>query len=184
MITSIELCSQHARLVKGPKTIHFSPGFNILVGPNGSGKSTVLRAIHACRECRKSVASDVAIHYFNAESMNPHQMTGPVGSSLNMLLRVRGLFSSHGEIMKAALVSLPLKVGDVLLVDEPETGQDFAGIRRIRAGFETLARRKVQVIAATHHPGLLDGAAPVELVPGYVSRIRDEMYRTLHCCGP
>jgi energy-coupling factor transporter ATP-binding protein EcfA2 len=184
MIASIELCFQHARRVKGPTTIHFSPGFNILVGPNGSGKSTVLRALHSCEECGKAVATDLAIHYFNAESMNPHQLTGPVGSSLNMLLRVRGLFSSHGEIMKAALVSLPLKEGDVLLVDEPETGQDFAGIRRIRAGFEHLARRKVQVIAATHHPGLLDGATLVELETGYASRIREEMCRALLCAEP
>jgi energy-coupling factor transporter ATP-binding protein EcfA2 len=145
------------------------------------GISTVLRALHTCEECRKSVASDVEIHYFNAESMNPHQMTGPVGSSLNMLLRVRGLFSSHGEIMKAALVSLPMKEGDVLLVDEPETGQDFAGIRKIRAGFENLARRKVQVIAATHHPGLFADATMIELEAGYVARMKKEMCRMLRC---
>lgn len=181
MINSIDICFQHARRVKGAKAIRFSSGVNILVGPNGSGKSTVLQALHTCEECRKSVEPSASIHYFNAESMNPHQMTGPVGSAVNMLLRVRGQFSSHGEIMKAALVSLPLKKGDVLLIDEPETGQDFAGVQHIRAGFQNLARRKVQVIAATHHPGLLEGATLVELEADYAERIRREMCRVLHC---
>lgn len=72
-----------------------------------------------------------AIHYFDAESMNPHQMTGQARSAVNMLLRVRGQFSSHGEIMKAAMVSLPMRRGDVLLMDEPETDQDFDGFMRV-----------------------------------------------------
>lgn len=92
-----------------------------------------------------------AIHYFNSETMNPHTVTGPAGNMLQMLLRTRGTLSSHGEIMKAALVSLPAGSGDIVLVDEPESGQDFAGVQRIRMGSEQLEASNVQVIAASHH---------------------------------
>ena len=43
--------------------------------------------------------------------------------------------------MKAALVSLPLREGETLLVDEPEAGQDMAGAERIRQGFGMLCER-------------------------------------------
>jgi energy-coupling factor transporter ATP-binding protein EcfA2 len=129
------------------------------------------------------VKQGAATHYFDAESMNPHQMTGQARSAVNMLLRVRGQFSSHGKIMKAAMVSLPMRRGDVLLMDEPETDQDFAGIRRIHAGFGNLARRRVQVIAATHHPGLMGDATLIELETDYVTKMRQEMCLMLGCDG-
>ena len=181
MIHSIEMCFNHGQKVNGSKTIRFTAGVNVLVGPNGSGKSTVLRALHTCERCRKAIESDPAVHYFNAESMNPHNQTGAAGTALHMLLRTRGMFSSHGEIMKAALVALPLREGDVLLVDEPEAGQDLAGVLRIRDGIGRLSARRVQVIAASHHPALFDAGTVIELEPGYAARVCDEMCRMLHC---
>jgi len=181
MIESIQLCPRHAVKVKGPSTIHFFPGVNVVVGPNGSGKTTVLRAIHTCGQCRKVTGGDGVIHYFNSETMNPHTATGPAGNMLKMLLRTRGMFSSHGEIMKAALVSLPVRKGDIVLVDEPESGQDAAGVQRIRKGFEQLAANDVQVIVASHHPLFLQDGRVVELATGYAAHLRAEMCRALRC---
>ena len=116
MIESIQLCTYHAMKVMGSSTIHFTPGINVLVGPNGSGKTTLLRALHTCEECRKVTNGEGVIHYFNSETMNPHNVNGPAGNMRNMLLRTRGMFSSHGEIMKAALVSLPVQRGEKALL--------------------------------------------------------------------
>ena len=181
MIASIQLCPRHGRKVTGSGTIHFFRGVNVLVGPNGSGKTTVLQAIHSCGQCRKVTDGEGAIHYFNSETMNPHTVTGPAGNTLQMLLRTRGTFSSHGEIMKAALVSLPVRRGDIVLIDEPETGLDLAGVQQLCKGFEQLVANNVQVIAASHHPLFLQAGRAVELRTGYAAHLREELCRVLGC---
>jgi len=181
MIESIQLCFRHSVKVTGPGTLHFTPGVNILVGPNGSGKTTVLRAIHTCEKCRKATDNTGTIHFFSSETMNPHNMNGSAGSVVQMLLRTRGVFSSHGEIMKAALVAMPVRRGDLVLIDEPESGQDLAGIMQLCKGFERLAASHVQVIAASHHPLFLRNGRVVELGTGYSNHLREEICRALHC---
>jgi len=166
-------------MVKGPGELGLLPGLNILVGPNGSGKSTVLRALHGCDECKKEMKGNTSVQYFNTETMNPHAASGAPGNLRNMTLRTRGVFSSHGQIMKAALVSLPLRKGETLLVDEPEAGQDMAGVERIRQGFGMLCDRGGQVIAASHHPLFLRGANVIELVGGYAEDMRAAYCRAL-----
>jgi predicted ATPase len=178
VITRIELCYAHALKVSGPAAIRFSTGLNILVGPNGSGKSTVLRAVKECDRCRKQTEGIGSCVYFNAETMNPHAPNGPPADMRNMILQTRGVFSSHGEIMKAALATVPLRRGETLLADEPEAGQDMASVRRIRAGFDAIVRQGGQVIAATHHPFMLRDANVIELEPGYAETLRKEFCGT------
>ena len=172
MIKRIHLCFNHAVKVQGPAEFLFSPGVNVLMGPNGSGKSTVLRALHTCTSCKKEMSKQSSVHYFDTETMNPHTRTGAPGNMTNMLLKTRGRFSSHGEILKAALGSLPIRSGDVLLIDEPEAAQDFSGVEEIRKGFETICTKKGQVIAASHHPVIWQEANIIELVPGYAEVVR------------
>ena len=118
MLKKLEMCINHSRRVaKGQGTFAFEPGLNVIVGPNGSGKSTILKAIHSCDRCRKSLHGETYFHYFNAETMNPATAEGPAGNTTNMTLRIRALFSSHGQIMKQALTSMSIRKGDCLLVD-------------------------------------------------------------------
>jgi len=180
MISKIQFCFSHNVKIKGWDEMTFTPGFNVLVGPNGSGKSTVLRALHTCKKCEKQEEGQGKIHYFNVEMMNPHSFTGIVGDMRNMVLRTRGIFSSHGEIMKVALGSLPIQQGDLLLVDEPESGQDAAGVQRIRKGFEAICSKGCQVIAASHHPFMWGEAHIIELVPDYMKQVRKK-YCTYIC---
>ena len=171
MIAQIQLCLKHRLKVKGPETLRFEPGVNVLVGPNGSGKSTVLRAIHRCGECRTINPDDSPTLYFNPETMNPHHPDYYPSDVREMVLKTRGIFSSHGEILRAALFSLPLREGAVFLVDEPETGQDLEGAGRIREGFDRIAESGGQIIAASHHPLILRGSHLVELVPDYAKKL-------------
>lgn len=180
MIMRIHLCFQHGLKIKGPHDIRFAPGVNVIAGPNGSGKSTLLEALHSCRECRIERDDDTETVYFDSETMNPHRPEGPPGDLRTMILRTRGVFSSHGEIMTACLATLPIRSGGVLLIDEPETGQDIEGVRRIREGFDALHAQGVQVIAASHHPLIWAGAVRVETVPEY-SRRTEEKFRR-HLC--
>ena len=171
MITTVTLCLTHASRVKGLPKINFSPGINALTGPNGSGKSTILRAIHKCKSCSMQTEGTQSHLYYNAETMNPQLEQFFSGDMRNMILRTRALFSSHGEIMKDALTTIPIHKGETLLVDEPETGQDIDGIQRIRKGFDAIIKEGGQVIMATHHPLLLLNTNIIELVPNYVEKM-------------
>jgi len=179
MISRLQLCYSHAWKVKGTPDIRFVPGLTVLVGPNGSGKSTILRALHTCSDCRIDKDAETATQYFNAELMNPHREDQPPGNMRNMILKTRGVFSSHGEIMKTALFSLSLYPGETFLVDEPESGQDLAGVQRILQGFDELCERGVQVIVATHHPLLMCDAHIIELESGYAETVRKTLCSTL-----
>jgi len=175
MIAQIELCLKHRLKVKGSATLRFQPGVNVLIGPNGSGKSTVLRALHSCRECRIENPDGAPMLYFNPETMNPHHPDFYPSDVREMILKTRGIFSSHGEILRAALFSLPIREGSVFLVDEPEAGQDLKGVERIREGFDKICASGGQVIVATHHPLIIRDATIIELVPGYTSLIRQTL---------
>jgi len=172
MIAQIDLCLKHRLKAKCPPTLRFQPGVNMLVGPNGSGKSTLLRAISECTECRVESPDGAPTLYFNPESMNPHHPDYYPVDVREMVLKTRGVFSSHGEILRAALFSLPIRKGTVFLVDEPETGQDIEGVERIRKGFDRIVASGGQVIAATHHPFMMRNTNLVELVPDYAKHLR------------
>lgn len=179
MITKIEPCLKHRLKVKGAPSIRFRPGVNVLVGPNGSGKSTLLRALHSCTECRKEETDGTETCYFDSETMNPHRPDNPPRNIRDMILRARGTFSSHGEIMKDTLTSLPIRKGAVLLVDEPESGQDLAGVQRIREGLDLLCDQGGQVITASHHPVIMQNAHLIELVPGYAETVRRNLCQSV-----
>jgi predicted ATPase len=119
--------------------------------------------------------------YFNPETMNPHHPDYYPSDVREMILKTRGIFSSHGEILRAALFSLPVREGSVFLVDEPETGQDIKGVERIREGFDKIVASGGQVIVATHHPFLMQNTHLIELVPNYAEHLRAKFCTTL--CG-
>jgi len=183
MILGVQFCYTHSIKIKGSRKMRFRPGFNVLVGPNGSGKSTVLRALHTCEACDIESDNRGEVHYFNIELMNPHAQSGPVGDMRNMVLRARGTFSSHGEIMRTSIGSLPIREGDVLLIDEPEAGQDAEGVERVRRGLEAICAKGGQVIAASHHPFMWGDAHVIELAPGYLSEVRKHYCKEV-CSNP
>lgn len=167
MLKKIELCFNHQRFVQQCKVVDFQAGINLVIGPNGSGKSSLLQAIRSCSECRKVEDGVTKYHYYDGELMNPRRkdMKG------NSLLRCRAMFSSHGESMRDVLAAIPLRKGDVLVLDEPETGQDIEWMMSIQKGFHKVARLGCQLIIATHHPVFMNGEHIIELKRGYNKKL-------------
>jgi predicted ATPase len=176
MIFAITLCATHRYRVRHDRTIRFDPAVNVLVGPNGSGKSTLLRALQGCPDCRVESAAGTRLVLHEAHARNPQEAGFRKRDRTDGILETRGLFSSHGEIMRDVLATLAFGPGDSLLLDEPESGQDFAWVERIAAGLRTLCvSARVQVIIATHHPILWTDARLIELAPDYARQVRAAM---------
>ena len=167
MVKSIQLCLMHSGRVGGRKHIAFEPGFNVVVGPNGSGKSSLLKAIYECPDCKKVDNNRTRYHYFNSETMNPHRSEESFKGIHGSIIRVRAMFSSHGETMRDVLRFLDFEEGDTLLLDEPEAGHDFQWVLKIRRGLEKISKMGCQVIVASHHPVFWDAANVIELKRGY-----------------
>ena len=167
MITDISLCFNHARLILRRKHFNFKNGLNVVIGPNGSGKSTLLRAVYQCRDCRHEESGLTRYRYFNGETMNPHKAYKYFKGLRGSRIRVRALFSSHGETMRDVLSSYSPQPGDCFILDEPETGQDIHWILRIRQGLDLLVQNGCQVLVASHHPVFWHNAFLIELQRNY-----------------
>ncbi|MCK5215716.1 MAG: AAA family ATPase [Candidatus Omnitrophica bacterium] len=179
MIFSIKLCLMHNGRINGKKNIEFNPGLNVVVGPNGSGKSSLLKAVYHCPDCLRENDGAMECHYFNSEIMNPHRsednFKGPTGS----IIKIRAMFSSHGETMRDVLRFIPLKKNGCLLLDEPESGHDLKWIIKIRKGLDALAAADFQIIVATHHPIFWKNANVIELKRGYVEKSLNKFKKNL-----
>lgn len=181
MITGLRLCATHRHRVRHPREIAFEAGLNAVVGPNGTGKSTILRVLHSCSDCKVERVGEGETILFHSEGDNPQTRGYRAESRLETILQTRGLFASHGQIMRDVLATLPFRPGDTLLLDEPEAGQDLSWIEGIREGLADIAREmEIQVIMATHHPALWFKANLVELAPDYARETLSRYHKYLH----
>ena len=168
MMKKIELCLIHSGRVDGKKCVLFGPGFNVIVGPNGSGKSSLLKAIYECPDCKKINNGKAQYHYFDSETMNPHRSEEHFKGIVGSIIRVRAMFSSHGETMRDVLRYINFKTGDCLLLDEPESGHDLKWSIKIRKGLDEISKAGSQIIAASHHPVFWNARNIIELKKDYL----------------
>lgn len=183
MLKSLTLCDIHRWRVKRFRKFDFQPGINLLIGPNGTGKSTLMRSIMNCPDCLREEDGETRYTLFDAERMNPHHPDTPVRNPTEMKLHVRGMFSSHGEILQAAFSTLRMGKGSCLLLDEPESGQDFDHILSLRTAMDRAVAKGVQIIVATHEVLFWERAHIIELRRGYQKRVIDTLCQ-MRCSNP
>ncbi len=177
MIVSVTLCATHRHRIRHDPTIRFEPGLNAVIGPNGTGKSTILRALRHCPHCAIERDRETRALLFHSGASDPQSSRFRRRSAADVVLQTRGLFSSHGEILRDALSTVAFGPGfgpgDTLLLDEPDAGQDVEWVERLRGALARFAETLgVQVVMATHHPLLWEGACLIELAPGYAAEVR------------
>lgn len=175
MLTHLELCFKHKNRIDHASPVLFKAGYNAVIGPNGSGKSTLLEAMTQCKECKRRGGKKTQYHYFNSETMNPHRDDKAFRGVKGSMIKIRAMFSSHGETMRDVLRFIPLKPGDCFILDEPEAGHDLEWIIKIREGLDMLTQKGCQVIVASHHPVFWRDANLIELKKNYLNKARDEM---------
>jgi predicted ATPase len=151
MIKKIELCINHSikvdKLSIRNANVSFKPGYNALIGRNGSGKSALLRAIALCPMCRVEGSRD-AIKYVTTEALNPN-VGGSFTNREQMIQGIRAMFRSHGQCVLDSLRSQSHADETVVLIDSPETGQDWVNALDIHRGLLKMAEN-YQVIVATN----------------------------------
>ena len=179
MISHIQLCFKHNGRVDGRKKISFKSGLNVVVGPNGSGKSSLLEAIYNCPDCIRQNDSTTRYHYFNSETMNPHRSEEHFKGISGSIIRVRAMFSSHGETMRDVLRFVNFKPGDCFLLDEPESGHDLKWIIKIRKGLDEISKAGSQIIIASHHPVFWNACNIIELKRDYLKKTLDVFKKNL-----
>ena len=171
MLKTFIPCETHRWRIRRYRRFSFHPGINLLIGPNGTGKSTLLRCIASCPDCQRIEEDETEYAHFDAEKLNPHHHATPVRNPLEMKLHVRGMFSSHGEILQAAFSTLRMGPSTCLLLDEPESGQDFDHVLALRAAMDRAVKRGVQIIVATHNVLFWERAHIIEMRRGYQQRV-------------
>ena len=176
MILSAQLQFKWQRRVWRKERLDFAPGLNTLAGPNGSGKSTIIKALLQGSDCELEFRDSHERRLFDTELMNPRVVSNPASTPAEMALRLRGNFSSHGQMIRHTLASLPAGPGGMtLLVDEPEAGQDFAAVQRIKRLMDAVCGRGYQLIVASHHPVFWFDTCLIELEPGYTRRVLEAL---------
>lgn len=174
MIAAITLCINHSTKVRklgldSPR-VDFDRGYNIVIGSNGSGKSTLLRAIASCSMCVVEKSSgDDEVKYITTETLNPLG-GGSFSSRHEMVQGIRSIFKSHGQGVLDTLRSQRHGYESTVLIDSPETGQDFENSALIHEGLLKMSER-YQVIVATNSLVFMRGGNLIDLGQGTLARL-------------
>lgn len=158
------------RCWKAGDSIDFLPGVNIIVGDQGSGKSSLFSAIKAHQEAEDWKArtgkessirknpikivcpNQLQTYFFDFEKNNLRTLS--YFKEGMTMMQVQMMHRSHGEANLATLAFIK-KAGknSILLMDEPDQS---LSIRSILGLTNMLKNVKTQIIAAVHHPYIIE----------------------------
>ena len=153
-----------------------------LIGPNGSGKSTLLGRIRAHVPCQ-AVPQDPDLALF-CDTVHQELAVGPreLGLEPGLVARAADALSltdlldrppqalSRGQRMRCAVAASLACAPDVLLLDEPTSGQDADQVERMMRAL-SVELADAGLVFATHDLGLVERHATrvVELRDGRVA---------------
>jgi len=186
MIRCVQFCINHGskvrRLDLADARLDFGPGYNVLIGPNGSGKSTVLKAIASCSLCKVGRTNDDRVKYITTETLNP-LVGGTFASREEMIQGIRAMFLSHGKGVMDSLKNQWHGDESAVLIDSPETGQDYENCERVHRALLEMSER-YQVIVATNSLVFMNGGYIIDLGDGYRSRLVEATRLLVARSGP
>jgi heme exporter protein A len=154
----------------------------LLIGPNGSGKSTLLRVLAGLlRPAAGEVKWDGPVGYIGHQDAIKPALTAAenlrfaaavgggnvvealAGVGLEALADLPARMLSAGQRRRLALARLALTRAMLWLLDEPTVGLDAASVERFGAMLAEHRMRGGIVVAATHLPLPMTGAAELPL---------------------
>jgi predicted ATPase len=176
-LKSVTFTKAHRDFKEGDR-FEFRQGINFLVGDQGAGKSTLIAEVrkHLMRKGRArstiddrftSVETDapgvaVLARDFEKENVRVVPSFGMV-DGFDDAAHVMAMYASHGEVVRMQIRGLQ-SLGDtplLLLLDEPDGALSLRSICELRDTFIQLVSRRVQIVAAVHHPWLIEAVPEV-----------------------
>jgi heme exporter protein A len=171
-------CVRGGRLLFEGLSLPLGPGEAALVtGPNGAGKSSLLRLAGgllptAAGTVRRSSAALADEHLALDERQRLGEALafwvadpapGLAAMGLTPLAEVPVRMLSAGQRRRAALARVAASGALLWLLDEPANGLDSDGQARLEAAMAAHRARGGAILAASHQPLALPGAAEVRL---------------------
>lgn len=167
MLRSIEILKTVGPLKKGFR-LELDKPITLITGKQKSGKSLLLHKLHklakgkeedviAVETCNKERNPDAKLYYFDSEHDNPRVQNGAFCSSpMDFMLQANSkLDSSHGKTISELVFGLLENLdGDMLMLDEPESGLCVANIGKLTRLIRKASKHS-QLLIVTHHPALL-----------------------------
>ena len=111
------------------------------------------------------------INYITTETLNP-LVGGRFSSREQMIQGIRAMFLSHGQSVLDTFRSRRHADETVVLIDSPETGQDFENSRLIHEGLMKMSER-YQVIVATNSLVFMQDGHLIDLGEDSLSELLD-----------
>ena len=176
-------CRRGSRLVLDRVSFALGPGDALILrGPNGSGKTTLLRTLAGLSPPARGSATPEAVAYaghadglkaqlsvaenlgFWARVFGARGIGEAIAAfALEALLPRRAADLSAGQRRRAGLARLPLTGRSVWLLDEPTVSLDADGIGALARAMADHRASGGAVVAATHAPIELPGAAVLDV---------------------
>ena len=149
------------RCFKKDEVISFRPGINILVGDQGCGKSSILQIFGMGNKAAKEIVGITGkcrTASLDFERNNP-RVQGHIDHMIHALSR----WKSHGETVLLLLqfLSEPKDEATTFLLDEPDMALSLRSVYRLANMFHTTVEVGHQIIAAVHHPTLIQSVPEV-----------------------
>ena len=150
-LKSFTLIKEHQGIL--PFTMEFHDGLNVVVGENGSGKSTLLNLIITNHEDFKKFRTidfeSAQFRFLDTEKHNP-RLKHDLSDSKNIGFYAGSHFWSHGETMLPLILATKEFEGEVIFIDEPESGISLTNQKKISYFLQASTHKNCQVIVTTH----------------------------------
>ena len=174
MTIQVHYFKDNYRTFKRGDIISFSNGVTLLVGDQGCGKSSILQCIAALGGCEKPfwkkdrtadikkvamLVVDKPAPVFAHDYENDSPRTAPTldtMGSIPLALGISQMRMSHGQATNT-LTPLIAKMKDAyIILDEPDSGMSCRSALALAEAFKEASANGCQVIAAVHHPWLIE----------------------------